>query len=66
MEHGPAIAHGQYDQLGKKIKSSTWRELHAVGQVLESLVDKLAGERIRWFTDNKNVVSILLYGSKKL
>ena len=38
-----------------------------MGQVLQSLVDKLAGERIRWFTDSKRkyIVSILLHGSKK-
>ena len=36
-----------------------------MGQVLQSLAQKLSGERIHWFTDNQNVVSILLYGSKK-
>ena len=64
VEHGPTVAHGQWSAWEAE-QSSTWRELRAVGQVLQSLVDKLAGERIRWFTDNKNVVSILLYGSKK-
>ena len=33
--------------------------------MLQSLILKLSGERIRRFTDNQNVVSILLYGSKK-
>ena len=36
-----------------------------MGQMLQSLTHKLSGERIHQFTDNKNIVSILLYGSKK-
>ena len=64
VEHGSAVAHGQWSQW-EADQSSTWRELRAVGQVLQSFVHKLAGERIRWFTDNQNVVSILLYGSKR-
>ena len=59
------VAHEQWSAWEAE-QSSTWREIRAVGQVLQSLVDKLAGERIRWFTDDKNVVSILCYGSKKL
>ena len=53
----PTVAHGQWSAWEVE-QSSTWRELRAVGQVLQSLVDKLAGERIRWFTDNKNIASI--------
>ena len=64
VEHGPAIAHGQWSAWEAE-QSSTWRELRAVGQVLRSLAHKLSGERIRWFTDNQNVVNILMYGSKK-
>ena len=33
--------------------------------MLESLAVKLRNERVRWFTDNQNVVMILLYGSKQ-
>ena len=33
--------------------------------VLQSFASSLADERIRWFTDNQNVVRILLYGSRK-
>ena len=44
--------------------SSTWRELRAVRMVLESFQVKLSNERIRWFTDNQNVVRIVQYGSK--
>ena len=33
--------------------------------VLESFKEKLTNERIRWFTDNQNVVRIVQYGSPK-
>ena len=33
--------------------------------VLESLISKLRNHRIRWFSDNQNVVRILEVGSKK-
>ena len=45
--------------------SSTWRELRAVRMVLESLMEKLKNQCVRWFTDNQNVVRILKTGSKK-
>ena len=65
VEHGSAIVHGQWSSWEVE-QSSTWWELRAVGQVLQSFAQKLSGERIHWFTDNQNVVSILLHGSKKL
>ena len=46
-------------------QSSTWRELRAVRMVLESLIPKLKNERVRWFSDNQNVVRIMEVGSKK-
>ena len=37
--------------------SSTWRELKAVNAlVLSSLVSKLEGHRVKWFTDNQRIV----------
>ena len=33
--------------------------------VLESFQKKLRNERVRWFTDNQNVVQVVQYGSKK-
>ena len=33
-------------------------------KVLQSLASKLHNQRIRWFTDNQNVVRILSVGSK--
>ena len=42
-----------------------WRELKAVSLVLESFATKLAGHRVKWFTDDQNVVRIVEAGSKK-
>ena len=36
----------------------------AVRMVLESFQEKLKNERVRWFTDNQNVVRVVQYGSK--
>ena len=47
------------------VQSSTWRKLVAVGRVLESVAHKLSNLRVRWFTDNQNVVRILQVGSAK-
>ena len=44
---------------------STWRELKAVDQVLRSFAEKLAGHRVKWFTDNQNVVRIVQSGSRR-
>ena len=63
VEHGCQIAQGQWAAT-EAVRSSTWRELRAVRLVLESLVSKLANERVHWFTDNQNVSRILLVGSR--
>ena len=52
-------------RFGKKWNSSTWKELTAVKQVLLSVIHILSGKRIKWFTDNQNVVSIVSKGSTK-
>ena len=64
VEHGPQIAHGQWSAWEAQ-QSSTWRELKAVSTVLQSFASSLSDERIRWFTDNQNVVRILMHGSRK-
>ena len=64
VEHGPYIAHGQWDNDESKL-SSTLRELKAVHLALESVGDKLQSSRVRWFADNQNVVRILEVGSRK-
>lgn len=55
----PVVSCGTYRQ------SSTWRELIAVEQVLQSFAGKLAGHRVKWFTDNQNVVRIVQSGSRR-
>ena len=64
VQHGCHIAHGLW-LPEEASKSSTWREIRAVRQVLEALESKLSNERVRWFTDNQNVVRILQVGSRK-
>jgi len=64
VEHGCHMAHGLWTQ-DEATRSSTLQELRAVRLVLESLVEKLRNQRMRWFLDNQNVVRILQNGSKK-
>ena len=64
IQYGPQIAHGQWSPE-EATQSSTWRELCGVQRVLESIAGSLKNERLRWFTDNQNVVRILTVGSKK-
>lgn len=45
--------------------SSAWRETAAVLSVLKSLASTLCGNRVKWFTDNQSVVSIVTKGSMK-
>ena len=60
VKHGPCVVHGQWSTTEAK-QSSTWRELAAVLRVLESIAPKLCNTRVRWFSDNHNVVRIILY-----
>ena len=64
VEHGHLVASGLWSYEEAR-RSSTWRELKAVRMVLESFQEKLRNERVRWFTDNQNVVRVVQYGSKK-
>ena len=63
-EHGCHMANGLWTKEEAGC-SSTWRELRAVRIVLESLVEKLKNECVRWFSNNQNVVRILQMGSRK-
>ena len=67
---GYLVKCGEHEVTGswqehQKLYSSTLRELLAVKYVIISLIDKLNGSSIKWYTDNKNVASILNIGSKK-
>ena len=64
MEIGPSTAHWQWSKYEATL-SSTWRELKAVSLVLDSFAARLAGHRVKWFTNNQNVVRIVEAGSKK-
>ena len=64
VEHGMHIAQGNWS-LEEARQNSTWRELVAVGRVLEAVATKLGNGRLRWFTDNQNIVRILTVGSGK-
>ena len=64
VEHGPQIAHGQWSTWEAQ-QSSTWRKLKAVSTVLQSFANSLSDEWIHWFTDNQNVVRILMYDCRK-
>ena len=46
-------------------KSSTWREAEAIKRILFSNVQSLQNKRIKIFSDNKNVQSVLEIGSRK-
>lgn len=46
-------------------RSSTWRELEAVLRMLYTYEKCLEGQCVQWYTDNKNIVSIIEKGSMK-
>ncbi|CAG2242111.1 unnamed protein product [Mytilus edulis] len=58
------IAHGMWSKC-EASKSSTWKELNAVRNILLSMINVLKDKRIKWFSDNQNVVSIVDKGSMK-
>ena len=47
-------------------QSSTWRELKCLEHAFQSFRNKLSSHRLKWFTDNQSVVSIVESGSVKL
>ncbi|VDH90196.1 Hypothetical predicted protein [Mytilus galloprovincialis] len=52
------IAHGMWSEC-EASKSSTWKELNAVRNILLSMINVLKDKRIKWFSDNQNVVTIV-------
>ena len=63
VEHGCHVAHGLFSEI-EVAQNSTWRELHAVKMVLGSLAHLLHNQRVRWFSDNRNMVRIIEIGSR--
>lgn len=64
IQCGRDLVSGQWSP-NEKQTSSTLREILAVKYVLLSLIDKLSGCSIKWFTDNQNVPRIISNGSSK-
>ncbi|XP_063416326.1 uncharacterized protein LOC134697972 [Mytilus trossulus] len=58
------IAHGMWSEC-EASKSSTWKELNAVKNILLSMINVLKDKRFKWFSDNQNVVTIVEKGSMK-
>ena len=55
---------GAWQQQEQKM-SSAWRELVALLRTMQGLRDQLRNRKMKWFVDNKAVVSILRVGSRK-
>ena len=51
--------------LTEQRKSSTWRELAAVRNVLSQLTLTVSGKNVKWYSDNSNVPIIMQCGSPK-
>ena len=64
VELGPEFAQGQWS-ADEMVLSSTWRELKAVYNVLQSFASKLSGHAVKWFSDNQAVVHIVQVGSHR-
>ena len=66
VESNPQLVFHQNWSPEEKVRSSTWRELKAVCLALEAFAGPLSNARVIWYSDNQNVESILLNGSRKL
>ena len=58
------VCQGQW-QTNERGKSSTWRELKAVHNMLLSIGHSLSGHKVQWHTDNQNIVRVIDRGSTK-
>ena len=52
-------------EISERSKSSTWRELEGAHRVMRSALRECKGKKVKLFTDNKNVKSIITAGSSK-
>ena len=50
---------------GDRGRSSTWRELKAIQNMLLAIGKNLCNHRVQWYTDNQNIIRILDRGSRK-
>ena len=58
------VCQGQW-AANERGKSSTWRELKAVHNMLLSIGQSLRGHNVQWHTDNQNIVRVIDRGSTK-
>lgn len=66
VESNPELVFHQNWSPEERLQSSTWRELKAASLALEAFARRLSNARVIWYSDNQNVESILLNGSRKL
>ena len=57
------VVFGEWDEK-EKLKSSTWRESETVRRVMKSNVEVLKNKKVKIYSDNKNVQSVLQIGSR--
>ena len=65
LQPGVELVSHQNWSIAETTRSSTWRELKAVCFALEAFASRLSGSKVVWYSDNQNVTSILLNGSRK-
>ncbi|XP_068750806.1 uncharacterized protein [Montipora capricornis] len=58
------VCQGHWSE-NERAKSSTWRELKAVNNMLLAIGQQLHGHKLQWYTDNQNIVRIVARGSRK-
>ena len=59
------VVHGMWSP-DETVKSSTWKEISAVYRLLRSLVDTIKNSKVKWYSDNASVCSIVSKGLMKL
>ena len=59
-----SIAHFMWE-IEDRTKSSTWRELKTLENILYSISNQLSGKLVKLYTDNQNVTRIVKKGSMK-
>ena len=65
LQPGVELVSHQNWSIAETMQSSTWWELKAVCFALEAFASRLSGSKVVWYSDNQNVTSILLNGSRK-
>ena len=58
------VSHGMWAPK-EMSKSSTWRELSVVQRVLKPFAKSLRNSKVKWYSDNASVCSIVSKGSMK-